>query len=203
MGSFAPVSIYNFYKPFSHLLTLTLSGSISAQYHSSSLFLHVNPLSHILSCFSRGSRLQGSPTSFKQTLQQPHLSFTTAVLQFLTEGHAYLGSGQSPALLHQQAGQSGIGVGASAETNDRERERNPATNEATVVIACTNCKFIKGSFADATINSYSLEFGDLDTVLLLTASMFCCRDTLKLGTDRSFTKRDRFLDEIWHGNDSM
>ena len=101
--------------PFSHLLTFTLLGSIFSQYHASSLRLQLNPLSHIASSFSRGSLLHASPMSLRHTSQQPHLSFTTAVLQLLTKGHAYLGSGQSPALLHQHAGQSGIAVGFRRE----------------------------------------------------------------------------------------
>ena len=113
--SYFIVCILDTHWPFSHLLTFTLLGSIFSQYHASSLRLQLNPLSHIASSFSRGSLLHVSPMSLRHTSQQPHLSFTTAVLQLLTKGHAYLGSGQSPALLHQHAGQSGIAVGFRRE----------------------------------------------------------------------------------------
>ena len=131
------INIIKIYKPFSHLLILTLSGSMFSQYHTSSLCLHASPLSHNPSSVSSGSLLHGSPMALRHTSQQPHLSLTTAVLQFVTGGHAYLGSGQSPALLHQHAEQSGTRIGVCAVMYDRNTTSNDA-DEKKFVIAATN-----------------------------------------------------------------
>lgn len=90
-----------------------------SQYHESSPGTQVNPLSHNSSSFSNGSLLHGSPIDLRHTSQQPHLSFTTPVLQLFTGGHASFGSGQFPALSHQQALHSGIGIGVCAVMHDR------------------------------------------------------------------------------------
>ena len=77
--------------------------------------------------------------SLRHTSQQPQLSFTTAVLQLLTKGHAYLGSGQSPALLHQHAGQSGVAVGFRRELMNVTETKSKMVNVTVkIFIAAVN-----------------------------------------------------------------
>ena len=90
------------------------------------------------SSLSSGSLLHASPISLRHTSQQPHLSFTTAVLQFFTTGHAYLGLGQSPGLLHQHAEQSGIGFGVFAVMYDDKYTTKKVVDEMKFIMAAMN-----------------------------------------------------------------
>lgn len=96
-----------------------------SQYHVSSPGKHCSPQSHLSSSFSNGSLLHDSPIALRHTSQQPHLSLTTPVLQENIWGHTSRGSGQFPALSHQQGLQSeGTGIGFCAVMHDRNAARN-------------------------------------------------------------------------------